>query len=164
MKSPSSPLTVSYGERWSDLSLRIVDRLDAEAARQRHERGELYAAILGDPEHPWAHLNVRLEVGYVDVTFLDEELREDLSYTFTREPGSEGDLFLEQATWRTYDSSSERVLSEHYIFKPPNITHVRKRDYTANEQETYSVEADLAQNWEPVPAFGDYESIAARER
>lgn len=142
----------------------IVDPLDVETARQRHERGELYAAILGDPEHPWAHLNVRLEVGYVDVTFLDEQLHEDLSYTFTREPESAGDLFLEQATLTSYDDSGEISHDEHYIFEWPNITHVRKRDYTANEQETYSVEADLAQNYEPAPAFGEYQSIARRER
>ena len=164
MEASSSAATVNYGERWTDLGNYIVDPLDAEAARERHERGRLYAAILGDPERPWAHLDVRLEVGYVGVEFLDEQLREDLSYTFSRAPDSEGDLFLEQATWRSYDSSGDRFSAEHYIFEPPNLAHVAKLDYVADEQETSDVETDLAQNWEPVPAFGEYESIARRER
>ncbi len=164
MESLISPRTVSYGERWSKRGLYIVDPLDVETARERHERGELYAAILGDPEHPWAYLVVRLEVGYVGVDFLDEELRGDLSYTFAREPDSEGDLFLEQATWRIYDDSGEPAFDEHYVFEPPNIAHVTKRDHTAKDQETYALKTDLAQNYEPVPAFGEYESIARRER
>lgn len=163
MEASSSAATVSYGERWTDLGNYIADPFDAEAARERHERGRLYAAILGDPERPWAFLNVRLEVGYVGVHFLDEQLRNDLTYSF-RAPDSESELFLNQATVRSYDSSGDLVFAEHYTFEPPNLAHVAKLDYVADEQETSDVETDLAQNWEPVPAFGEYESIARRER
>lgn len=143
--------------------MRIVDPLDPETARKRHERGELYAAILGNPERPWAHLNVRLEVDYVGVTFLDEELREYLSYSFSDAPDG-GGLFLGQATRRYFDSSGELAHDEHYIFDWPDIAHVSKRDYVAKMRETYDVETDMRENLEPVPAFGDYESIARYER
>ncbi len=103
--------TISYGERWTDIGNYIVDPFDVETARGRHERR-------GDPQRPWAHLNVRPEVGYVDVAFLDEQLREDLSYTFSnRHTASEGDLFPEQATVRSHDSSGDRVLAEHHVFE-----------------------------------------------
>jgi len=160
-----SPPTVSYGEQWSSVSLEIVDPLDPQTARRRHERGVRYTAILGDPEHPWAFLEVRLEVPCIDVNFLDQELREDLGYTFGRAPDSEGGLFLEQATWTFYGSSSGEVeYEEIYVFEAPDLAQLTRCDYVTDEEESFLGHADLAENREPVPAFGDYASIARRER
>jgi hypothetical protein len=41
---------------------------------------------------------------------------------------------------------------------------VEERDYGTGEAERYSVHHDVSGNSEPVPAFGDYDSIARRER
>ena len=95
--------SVQYAERWLSRRSRPGPAIDADEARRRHEAGELYTAVLGDPERPTAYLDVRLETGYVGVHFLDDAGRPHLTYAFAREPGSDDDLFLQQATYREYE-------------------------------------------------------------
>ena len=163
VESPDAVRTVSYAERWSNRARRAVDPLDADTAHERHASGALYTAVLGDPDHPDAYLEVRLEAGFVGVHFLDDRLRNSMSYLFAREPGSEGDLFLEQVTRREYDDG-ELVLGEAYFFERDGSARVEKKDYRRDEVETYEVRSDPSANWEPVPEFGRYESIARVER
>lgn len=156
--------TVSYAERWSGKKGGVVRPLEEEEARRRHDRGELYVAVLGNSQRPRAYLEVRFEAGLVGVHFLDGELRNHLTYLFTRSPGSEGGLFLEALSRRAYDDSGELTHDEYYIFKAPDQVHVEKRDHLTQQAETYELKTDLAENHEPVPAFGDYVSIARVER
>lgn len=131
----------------------------------RHERGALYTAIVGYPERPWAHLDVRLEVPLIGVHFPDEQLREELLYVFSRAPESEDELFLEQATWSYYGSSVEVEFEWFIAFAPSGLARVTTRDCVADEQARYDVDTtEVVENREPVPAFGDYTSIARRER
>lgn len=162
--SDAKPVTtVAYAERWSDLKREMVWPLAEKDARVRHDRGELYTALVCDSGRPQAYLDVRLEAGFVGVHFLDEELRNHLTYMFTR-PEGEGDLFLETVSRRVYDDAGDLIHDEYYIFKPPDRAHVKKRDYGTKTAETYDLETDLSDNHEPVPDFGEYESIARAER
>ena len=163
--SDASPVaTVTYADRWSNRKGRMVRPLTEDEAQGRHDRGQLYTAVLGDSERPEAYLEVRLEAGFVGVHFLDEKLRNHLTYLFTRSPEGQGDLFLEQVTRRVYNDSGDPTHDEHYVFEGPNQAHVEKRDHATQEAETYDLETDLSQNHEPPPAFGDYDSIARVER
>jgi hypothetical protein len=57
-------VTVSYADRWSKLKGEMVRPLAEEDARKRHDRGELYTAVVGDPRRPQAYLDVRLDAGF----------------------------------------------------------------------------------------------------
>ena len=72
--------TVSYAERWSGKKGGVVRPLEEEEARRRHDRGELYVAVLGNSQRPRAYLEVRFEAGFAGVHFLDGELRNHLTY------------------------------------------------------------------------------------
>jgi hypothetical protein len=159
-----------YAERWSRHEHEPLGPLAEAKARKRHEQGKLYTVVLGDRKtgRPYAFIEVRLEVDFVGVTFLDAQLRDFFDYLFGRPPGEEGPgpLFLEQASYREYidDESDELATGTVYYFGTDGIVQVEKEDFVKGEVESYKVRDDVSGNWEPVPAFGDYASIVRFER
>jgi hypothetical protein len=154
---------VQYADRWLTRRGRPGAPLDADEARRRHEEGKLYTVVLGDPERPTAYLDVRNETGFVGVHFLDDAGRPYLTYHFARDPGSDDDLFLEQATYREYEGD-EVVRGDAYHFEPDGKVVKEHKDYVQREAERGETRDDVSSNWEPVPEFGSYESIARVER
>src|SRR6266496_2824983 len=112
--NPEQPL--QYAERWSSLRDGPIGPLDPKEARRRHEAGELYTVVLGDPERPTAYLDVRLEAGFVGVHFFDDTGRGYLTYVFARDPASDDDLFLQEVTYREFEGD-EVALGDAYFFK-----------------------------------------------
>jgi len=155
--------TLTYADRWSERWPNEFEELDADEARRRHGTGELYTVILGDAESPDAYLEVRLEAGFVGVYFLDDERRNYLTYLFGKHDG-ENQLFLEQAIWRTFDGSGNVRSGQAYHFKRDGTVFLREKDYEKREATRGEKQDDVSGNWEPVPEFGRYESIARRER
>jgi hypothetical protein len=156
---------VTYAEEWVRWQRRAIKPLDEETARKRHRSGEVYTALLGDPERPSAFVTLHLKLDAVAVGFLDDGLRDYLDYTFAAQEGSDRhELFLEEAVHRTYDKDDELVYAETFFFRPDAPVVVKKTDRVADVTEMSKVEADLSANWEPVPEFGHYESIARKER
>jgi hypothetical protein len=154
---------VQYAERWLSRRGRPGPPLDPEEARRRHEAGELYTVVLGDPERPTAYLDVRLEAGFVGVHVLDDARRPYLTYLFARDPNSDDDLFLEQVTYREYDGD-EVVRGDAYYFERDGKVVKEHKEYVRREAERGETHDDVSSNWEPVPEFGSYESIARVER
>jgi hypothetical protein len=155
--------TVTYAERWLDGRPDDVERIDEDEARRRHESGELYTAVLGDPSAPRAYVDVRLEKGFVGVHFLDDEGRDYATYLFGKQKGDD-ELFLEQAIWREFSSGTEVRRGEAYIFKRDGTIHLDVVDYVQQEAQEGKKQDDVSGNWEPVPEFGQYDSIARLER
>jgi hypothetical protein len=155
--------TVTYAERWLDGRPDEVEELDDAEARSRHESGELYTAILGDRESPRAYVDVRLEKGFVGVHFLDDDGRNHVTYLFGKGDGDDR-LFLEQAVWRQFDDDGEVARGDAYYFKRDGTIHLESKDYVNRTAERGDKHDDVSGNWEPVPEFGDYESIARLER
>lgn len=164
MQDAPATRTITYADRWSRRKRTVVGPLDEDAARARHDRGEPYTAVLDDPERPRVVIEPALKGGVVRSRFFDDALRNYMTYVFTRPPDTDGDLFLEQLTLQRYDDDGALTTDEHWIFEPPNIAHVKKRDHSTREAERYDVESDLSQNHEPPPAFGEYDSISRIER
>lgn len=158
----------TYCEKWNSLKESPMGPLAPGAARARHGSGQLYNAI-GYPQGsslPALRVGLRLETGYAAVTFMDEYGRDTLAYVFTLINGS---LFLEAATTYSYGNSTERggyadaVYMETYEMTPDGIMH---QAIESNGQETRESRQgiDMASNWEPIPQFGDYNSLIRRER
>ncbi len=155
-------MNVAYCYQWNDLTKEPRDPYAEAEARQRHERGELYTALLGDPSAPHTLVEVRLDTGYVGVHFLDDELRRWSTYSFGR--SDEKTLFLKQYRRAEYDSDGRQVAAEIINFREDGVLTVQKADLVKNVVDQYDVHADVSSNWEPTPAFGDYESIARFDR
>jgi hypothetical protein len=155
--------TVTYAERWSKRRPGHFKELDPQEARRRHDVGELYTVILGDPESADAYLEVRLEVGFVGVHFLDEDGRGYVTYLFAKQDGDDR-LFLNQASRREFDEDGNVRRGQVYYFERDGTIHFEEKDYEKREAKLGEKRDDVSGNWEPVPAFGRYESIARLER
>jgi hypothetical protein len=155
-------MTVNYGYEWNDLMGSIRDPYDEDTARSRHESGELYTAVLGDPAAPDAIVKVHLKIPYVGVHFYDDHRRRYMKYAFGDPEG--GRMFLEE-TWRaTFGDDGTQTAAETYYFDKTGLVTARETDLTTRMADTYNVHADVSANWEPVPTFGHYDSIARIER
>jgi hypothetical protein len=155
----------AYGVRWNGHLGRLGKTIDAAEARRRHDDGKLYSAVLGDPEQPSAAVEVRLEVPFVGARFLDEQRRTVLDYAFGALDGGRDDaLFLRQAIERAYGADGAVAWSALHVFDPDGLVRVEEKDYARGETRCYEAGHDGPRNREPVPAFGDYDSIARLER
>ena len=165
MKRTYRDWLLSYGEAKDEPAY------DEAEARRRFEAGETFCVLFGDPEHPDPVLQVDLGTIF-KVTWLDNLNRVELSYLFTQPDGWPPDeLFLEQTRIRTYDHQlplpeGESSYDEAWYFSPDGSYYAARgsRD-GVGENATGHLEPDqLPTHREPLPSFGDWESITRRER
>lgn len=157
---------VAYADRWSRRRRRAVRLLDEAEARRRHEAGERYTALLEDPVRPTAFLDVHLALGFVGVGHLDDRLRPQLLSQFVTLDGDEGSgrLFLRETQVLAYDAEDRVVETEEFVFSPDGAIVRRVEDRRTGEGRQGELRAPADGNWEPVPRFGDYRSLARWER
>lgn len=154
-------LPIIYCERWNDVLEQPFEPMSEAEAHRRHDSGGLYSAVLGDPGAPVAMVEVRLETGHVAVAFFDSRGRNASSYTYRE---SEGRLFFNSFSARQWDRKGSMRAAEGMYFKQDGHVYVEKTDLRRNRKETYEQWADVGDNWEDIPAFGDYAGVLRRER
>lgn len=154
-------MKLTYGYRWFRAKKRLTEAWDAARAADCHEHRQGYVAVLERDEPPSCFVEVN--DGYVGVGFLDGSKREYLSYTFDEvEPGR---LFLKAATHREFQGESDRVASgTTYNFALDGTVTIEGEDFTTQARSARQIQADVAGNWEPYPAFGQYDSITREDR
>lgn len=153
---------VFYCKGWFRAKKCALEPYTPVQAQALHERGELYCALIGSQTKPTCFLEVKK--GFVGVGFLDEQLREVLSYSFQeQEPGR---LFLSIATHREFEPSSDKVLKgTSYIFSPAGKLIIRREEFfPSHNLESAESTADISTNWESFPKFGSYGHLAKAER
>lgn len=159
----------TYCERWNPLLHAPIGILSAEQARTRHDAGELYSVVIGDLAKPEVLIEVRLERDYVGVWFFDESntLRV-LKYTFKRT--SPDTLFMSRVgTWDYPDGADQDLRGAHTIdsihYQSDGIVRHESTDTVARRTTTSEYSGvDTEINVEPVPVFGQWESLARRDR
>ena len=156
---------VTYCEGWNTQYRDAPVPISVEEARRCHEAGELYCALLGDPELPWAYVDVRLEAKYVCVTNLDLELRNEAWYMFTDAEGiPPGHLWLGQIVVCEFADDSEEEASKgtHIIVGPRSSAAIYEWDGDLErEHETWLKTDGLLV---PYPEFGEWEWVDGIER
>src|SRR5262249_54410012 len=90
---------VYFCEQWFRGSNYPADFLSEEQARELHEEGKPYTALLGDVHRPYYFLEFSAYRS-VCVEFLDRSLRSFRDYSFQEKRPSE--FFLSQATLRRF--------------------------------------------------------------
>jgi hypothetical protein len=160
---------VTYCYRWNSRRASPGTPISEEEARERDATGEEYTAIVPRPGHPYPVLvTVVWKNSFCSTSFLDDFGRRCAKYSFTK---VEGRLFLSEIHLHEYPddtpglklSAATRI--EHMVFRTDG--HVRRvtTDHGKHEKITndYS-DVSMDANWEPIPEFGDWDSIARFER
>jgi hypothetical protein len=154
----------AYGVHWNGHLGRLGQTIPEDEARALHDAGKLYTAVLGDQERPSAVVEVRLEASFVGVRFLDEQRRTYLDYAFGSADGRDDALFLRQAIEHTLAADGNVVRSAMHVFREDGTVEIEEKDYRAGVAERSTSRHDPSRSLEPVPAFGEYDSIARLER
>lgn len=152
-------LPITYCEDWNHILERPQNPISEAEARCRHETGELYAALVGDPMAPTAMVQVRLETGFVAAEFFDDHRRIASSYVYQEH---EGRLYFSSNIERQWNKKGALHYGSELNFKPDGHLYVRELDAIRNIEETY--EQWVTIDWEAVPAFGHYAGVLNRDR
>lgn len=156
----------TYSDHFRALAGEPTGLLSAEQARERHASGEPYAVTLGDPKSPDAVIDVAWKGEYVGVWFLDEKVRRTVHFSFEVRGNT---LFLAEVTnWKYPEGAvlrNQANMIERVLYTPEGIVTHQIIDKEATEKTTDKLsDVDVSINWEPVPDFGDWDSLAHFDR
>ncbi|GAA4411123.1 hypothetical protein ACFQV2_11860 [Actinokineospora soli] len=162
---------VNYCFKWNYADGAPGEPLTEAEARVKDGAGEEYTAIM-EPR-PGAQsptlVTVVWKTGVVVVTFLDDPGRKATEYTFMKKTGES--LFLTRISIWTYPSAepglrlSDSSTHETITYREDGYVKRVIKNKAERTQETVEyTDVPVSTNWEPVPAFGDYRSIARFER
>ncbi|MBW3615019.1 MAG: hypothetical protein KY439_06900 [Actinobacteria bacterium] len=157
-------VSVIYCKNWNDLLRQPVKPMSEAAARRLHDESKPYVVFVHDvPGRRDAVVEVALYVPAVIVSFLDDNRQRSTTYGFK----SDGDarLFLAEMVLRSFGPDDLAVESEQHRFSTDGLVVVTKTNFTTGEQHSWKQEiGDFTPLYEPVPSFGDYDSITRYER
>lgn len=159
-------MQITYCETWSSQLRSPADEMSADRARERDAKGQDYCVVLGDPSVPQAVLEVVWENDHIGVNFIDDEGRTHTAYSFTK---TDGRLFMTDVTVWSYEEGAEDMSGAHRIesveFQPDGYAcRTIDDDSLDHVKETEYKDVPVATNWEPLPEFGHWESIARFDR
>jgi hypothetical protein len=162
--------TVTYCFKWNFRKNRAGELLTEEEARARDASGEEYTAVVPTQEgSPPTLVTIVWKNDFVEVDFLDDPGRKYMSYSFSKRDGAR--LFLSNVTVWTYPNDDPKLrLSDavtHESMRYRDDGHVSRVivDKVENVKETKQYSGvPVEKNWEQVPEFGRYRSVARVER
>ncbi|WP_156035830.1 lytic transglycosylase [Caulobacter sp. UNC358MFTsu5.1] len=157
-----STTNVTFCKSWFRAKKQAIEAWDVDRARQAHAAGTLYTVLIGSPQRPTHFIEVNLRS--CGVGFLDENLREYMSYSF--QEAGDGRVFLSMATHREFEGTSDQVISgTNYLFDPIGTTNIQKKILHPHcSIENASAQIDVSGNYEQFPIFGAYDALLKRER
>ncbi len=153
-------MELTYCYEWNQVLSEPIRPFGEVEARRRHDAGELYTAISWVDGRPDAYVEVRFETAYVGCTFFDEQLRFVLMYSFDRI--SVDRMFLVEARDLNPDDHSKHVITEFEV--DGTMTRKLASNDFVEVADTPLDGEELEALYEPVPHFGQYESLLRRER
>lgn len=158
---------VTYCELWSDQLHEPTGIMSQEDAHALDRQGEPYAVVLGAPTSPEAVVEVAWKNAHLGVWFIDENGRRHLHYSFTKVDDIR--LFLSTITSWTYPDGAEFLFEasvvETVTFREDSYMR-REIDDSSKNNVNVSEYSDvpIETNWEPVPTFGNWASVARYNR
>jgi hypothetical protein len=161
-------MQVTYSRRWNKGQKKPLDPVSAEEARRLDEEGDYYTVVFGDGDTPSGYIEVNWGEQYLAVYFLDAQSRPWLVYSFTRL--DEDRMFMDSVMRWEYPDDTARAMSgatltEELRYRQDGVVQREVRDDAAREVRRQTVtDVPLDINWEPVPRFGEWESVARQDR
>lgn len=152
-----------YCDFWFSAKKSARNIISESEARSRHESKARYTVLVSSPTMPSAIVDVLLDKDMIGVDFLDEHLRERLTYQFQQV--APGNLFLSMAVHRTFAGKSDSIAEgTSYLFSEDGRLTITKETFSPHHLEESSTTHDPIDNYEPVPVFGHYSGLIAEER
>lgn len=153
---------IYFCKSWFRGKKRPTEVWTEEQSRVAHVKKQLYTVLIDSIEQPYCFLEITEKS--VGVGFLDEYLRESLTYAF--QEVELGKLFLTMAVYREFEGNTDKVNSGVvYIFEPSGEVTIKKESfYPEHVLETSHSQIDVSQNYADYPSFGDYDSLIQVER
>jgi hypothetical protein len=165
-----SEYAISYCRRWNTRRHQPIDPLTPQEAVERDAKREPYSVILQDAsggQVPEAVIEVDWANDFAGVWFFDAFGRQSLNYAFRRT----GDrLFLFNMIEYSYPDDEPATLSgathtEEFTFQDNGVVRLVIIDEETHEKTTEDrSDVDVTSNWEPVPKFGEWDSLARWNR
>lgn len=161
-----------WGGWWSSRRKPTVS-ITEEEARRRHQGGEEYAVVLSDGGRPVVALTVLLRprAPFTKVEFLDDRLFPKYAYAFTtpQEGAREGVMFLENMYEEEWSDDEKHLGTTDIRFWVDGRSHKYVYDHVNRTTEEGWAEElltaeELEVHWEPIPEFGDWDSIIRLDR
>ncbi|SFQ53467.1 hypothetical protein SAMN05216567_118158 [Variovorax sp. OK605] len=151
-----------YCKSWFAAKRYAPEMWTEEQASTAHASGKNYGVLVSSDVRPSHVLTIGAK--FVAVDFLDENLREALSYSFQEIAPNQ--FFLTMAVHRSYEGESDKVFSGScYTFKPDgNVRMWREHFIPRYSREDAKAQADVSGNYAVAPTFGRYEEYLTRER
>lgn len=152
-----------YCKSWFWAKKHATNILTEEQARKAHNERERYTVLVNSTERPYAVIDVVGGEGFVGVTFLDEVLRESLSYNFKEIEA--GKLFLSMATHREFFDDKDQVrLGTSYVFNQDGGLIITKESFEPHTLKEARSTTDVSGNYEDYPNFGEYDHLLEADR
>jgi hypothetical protein len=153
---------IYFCKSWFRAKKRPTESWSEEQARAAHSESQPYTVLVDSAEQPYCFLEVTAKA--VGVGFLDELLRESLTYGFQEVEA--GKLFLTMATHREFVGDTDKVANgTSYIFNRDGTVSMRRESFVPTHKlETTASTADVTANYSAMPSFGEYDDLIRAER
>jgi hypothetical protein len=150
-----------FCKSWFRAKMRPTEIWSEVDARLAHEKGLPYTVLVASAEAPFCFLEVTRKAFCVG--FLDESLRESLTYDFQEvEPGK---LFLSMATHWEFESGSDQVINgASYIFSADGTVQVKREFFNPHRVEVANSKIDVRTNFSATPKFGEFDDLIRVDR
>lgn len=154
--------SIFFCKSWFMAKRKPTEVWTAVQARAAHEAGQPYTVLVDSLESPFCTVDVTAQ--FVGVEFLDERLREVVTYHF--QETSPGKLFLTMATYREFVDSSDKVSNgTTYTFAQDGKVQIRREFFVPEHRlETSTSEVDVSSNYSARPDFGEYDDLIQIDR
>lgn len=154
---------IYYCKSWFRINKISIEPCDEAAARAKHESGASYTVLIGSATKPTCFLELIIDKGMVGVGFLDEHLREYMTYQFQRV--EDGRLFLSMVTHRDFVDGGDKVKEgTTYFFDQGGELVIRRQAFSPHSIEKAVSSFDPVNNYEAFPEFGEYLELIKVER
>lgn len=153
--------SVYFCKSWFRAKKKPTEVWSEAQARAAHAKKQPYTVLVDSADKPYCFLDVADKV--VGVGFLDDHLRETLTYAF--QEVASGKLFLSMAVHREFDGDTDNVLSgTSYLFEPSGQLQIRREFFNPHRLEISSSVSDVSSNYSFLPEFGEYDDLIRVER
>ena len=152
-----------YCKSWFWAKKRPTEIWSEKQARQAHKERKKYTVLVNNIEKPYAVVDIAGNTNFIGVTFLDDLLRDFLSYNFKEIKPEE--LFLSMAVHRDfYDKKNQIKKGSSYIFNQNGSLIIRKKSFNPQSLDETNISIDTSGNYEKYPSFGQYDYLLKTER
>lgn len=153
--------SIYFCKSWFRAKKRPTELWSEEQAKSAHVNKQTYTVLVDAVDRPYCFLDIA--DGVVGVGFLDDFLRESLTYAFQEvEPGK---LFLTMATHREFDGSTDKLESGvTYLFERDGSVEIRRELFNPHRLDTTISRINVSSNYTSKPEFGHYDNLLRVER